>query len=70
MGVKSLRKSGMVAEALPATLFKVLLDDGAYILAHLSGKMRVNFIRIIPGDRVVVEMPDEKSSRGRIVYRE
>ena len=70
MGVKGLRKSGMVAEALPATLFKVLLDDGAYILAHLSGKMRVNFIRIMPGDRVVVEMPDENSARGRIVYRE
>lgn len=70
MGAKGLRKSGMVTEALPATLFRVLLDDGAHILAHLSGKMRVNFIRIMPGDRVVVEVPDEKSSRGRIVYRE
>ncbi len=70
MGVKGLRKSGMVTEALPATLFKVLLDEGTYILAHLSGKMRVNYIRIMPGDRVVVEMPDAKSSRGRIVYRE
>ena len=70
MGVKGLRKSGMVTEALPATLFKVLLDERTYILAHLSGKMRVNYIRIMPGDRVVVEMPDAKSSRGRIVYRE
>ncbi|HEY4497018.1 MAG TPA: translation initiation factor IF-1, partial [Candidatus Paceibacterota bacterium] len=57
-------------EALPATLFKVRLEEGQEILAHLSGKMRVNFIRILPGDRVVVELPDANSSRGRIVYRE
>ena len=61
-------KEGVVIENLPNTTFKVRLDgENRDILAHLSGKMRVNFIRIIVGDRVKVEMGDE--SRGRIVYR-
>jgi len=62
------QKEGMVTESLPNTTFRVQLDDGGEILAHLSGKMRMYFIRILPGDRVAVELsPDEQ--RGRIVYR-
>ena len=60
---------GVVTEALPNTVFKVKLDDGREILAHLSGKMRLNFIRVLVGDRVEVEIsPDE--SRGRITRRQ
>lgn len=56
-------------EALPSTTFKVKLDDGREVLAHLSGKLRLNFIRILPGDRVVVELSPYDERRGRIVYR-
>lgn len=56
-------------EALPSTTFKVKLDDGREVLAHLSGKLRLNFIRILAGDRVVVELSPYDESRGRIVYR-
>lgn len=59
---------GVVVESLPNTTFRVRLDNGEEILAHLSGKMRVNFIRILVGDKVLVELPPG-SSRGRIVYR-
>jgi len=58
-----------VEEALPSTTFKVKLDDGREVLAHLSGKLRLNFIRILPGDRVVVELSPYDERRGRIVYR-
>jgi len=58
-----------VEEALPSTTFKVKLDDGREVLAHLSGKLRLNFIRILAGDRVVVELSPYDESRGRIVYR-
>jgi translation initiation factor IF-1 len=62
------RYEGAVIEALPSATFKVKLDDGREILAYLSGKMRINHIKILPGDRVWVELsPDE--SRGRIVRR-
>jgi len=64
-----IRKEGIVQEALPATTFRVLLDDGHEVLAHLAGKLRFNRIRILPGDRVIVEMATEDSPRGRIVYR-
>lgn len=60
---------GMVLENLPSTLFRVLLDDGREILAHLSGKMRMNFIKVIPGDRVRVEMTPYDDTKGRIVHR-
>jgi len=60
---------GTVTEALPNTTFKVELDDGKEILAHLSGKMRRYFIRILPGDRVNVEMTPYDTTKGRIVYR-
>lgn len=56
-------------EALPSTTFRVKLDDGREVLAHLSGKLRLNFIRILAGDRVVVELSPYDESRGRIVYR-
>jgi len=58
-----------VEEALPSTTFKVKLDDGREVLAHLSGKLRLNFIRILAGDRVVVELSPYDEHRGRIVYR-
>lgn len=59
---------GTVTEALPNTLFKVRLDDGKEILAHLSGKMRMNFIRVLVGDRVEIELAAD-GNRGRIVRR-
>ena len=62
-------KEGKVVEALPNTTFKVKMDDGKEILAHLSGKMRLNFIRILPGDRVKIEISPYDDTRGRIVYR-
>lgn len=65
---KANQREGIVIESLPNTTFRVRLDDDEEILAYLSGKMRVNFIRILTGDKVLVEMgPDGK--RGRIVYR-
>lgn len=60
---------GEVTETLPNTLFRVKLDDGRMILCYLSGKMRINYVRIIPGDRVKVEMTPYDEARGRIVYR-
>lgn len=60
---------GEVVEALPNTLFRVKLDDEKIILCHLSGKMRMNFIRILPGDRVRLEMTPYDQTKGRIVYR-
>jgi len=69
--VKKVRyfKEGEVIEALPNTTFRVKLSNGKEILAHLSGKMRLNFIRILPGDRVNVEVSPYDGTRGRIVYR-
>lgn len=63
------RKTGRVLEALPSTHFKVLLDDGNEIIAHLAGKLRIFKIKILPGDRVEVEMTPYDTKRGRIVYR-
>lgn len=60
---------GKVSEVLPSTTFKVKLENGHEILAHLSGKMRLNKIRIMPGDRVRVELSPYDLSLGRIVYR-
>jgi len=62
-------KMGEVTEALPSTTFKVKLEGGEEILAHLSGRMRLNFIRILPGDRVKVELSLYDSTRGRIIQR-
>ena len=66
---KILRKTGRVLEALPSTHFKVLLDDWGEVLAHLAGKLRMYRIKILPGDRVQVEMSPYDEKRGRIVYR-
>lgn len=60
---------GTVEECLPAGTFKVRLDNGQTILGHLSGKMRLNRIRLLPGDQVKVEMPPYDLTKGRIVYR-
>jgi len=60
---------GTVAEALPNAMFRVELTNGHKILAHISGKMRKNYIRILPGDRVIVELSPYDLTRGRIVFR-
>ncbi|GAB4243143.1 MAG: translation initiation factor IF-1 [Thermoleophilia bacterium] len=60
---------GEVVEALPNTMFRVKLDNDHEILAHISGKMRMNYIRILPGDRVKVELSPYDLTRGRITYR-
>lgn len=66
---KKPRKTGIVLEALPSTNFRVRLDDGNEILAHLAGKLRMFRIKILPGDRVTVEMSQYDDKRGRIIYR-
>lgn len=60
---------GTVVEPLPNAMFRVELDNGHKVLAHVSGKMRMNFIRILPGDKVTVELSPYDLSRGRITYR-
>ncbi len=60
---------GEISEALPNAMFRVKLDNGHMVLAHVSGKMRMHFIRILPGDRVKVELSPYDLSRGRITYR-
>ena len=60
---------GKVVEPLPNAMFRVELENGHKILAHVSGKIRMNFIRILPGDRVMVELSPYDLTRGRIVYR-
>jgi translation initiation factor IF-1 len=65
----TVRAEGVVLEALPNTTFKVQLDTGHELLAYISGKMRIHYIRILPGDRVVLEISPYDTSRGRIVYR-
>ena len=66
----SFEKDGVVKESLPNTLFRVELDDQTVVLCHLSGKMRMHFIKILPGDKVRVELSPYDLSQGRIVYRE
>lgn len=60
---------GTVLEALPNAMFKVELDNGHKVLAHVSGKMRMNFIRILPGDKVKMELSPYDLTRGRITFR-
>jgi translation initiation factor IF-1 len=60
---------GKIIEALPNAMFKVELENGHVVLAHVSGKMRMNFIRIIPGDKVKLELSPYDLSRGRITFR-
>lgn len=60
---------GTVTETLPNAMFRVELDNGHKILAHISGKMRMHYIKILPGDMVTVELSPYDLSRGRIIYR-
>ncbi|MBO5227563.1 MAG: translation initiation factor IF-1 [Lachnospiraceae bacterium] len=60
---------GVVVEAMPNEMFKVEIQGGHIILAHISGKLRMNFIRILPGDKVTVEMSPYDLSKGRITWR-
>lgn len=60
---------GTIEEALPNAMFRVRLDNGHLILAYVSGKMRMHFIKILPGDKVLVEMSPYDLTKGRIVYR-
>ena len=64
-----LELEGTVIEALPNAMFQVELENGHRILAHISGKLRMNFIRILPGDKVTVEMSPYDLTRGRITWR-
>lgn len=64
-----IQAEGKVLETLPNAMFRVELENGHKVLAHVSGKMRMHFIRILPGDRVTVELSPYDLSRGRIVYR-
>jgi len=66
---EAIEVEGKVIEPLPNAMFRVELDNGHKVLAHISGKMRMHYIRILPGDRVVVELSPYDLSRGRIVYR-
>ena len=66
---EAIELEGEVTEALPNTMFRVQLDNSHSVLAHISGKMRKNYIRILPGDRVKVELSPYDLSRGRITYR-
>ncbi len=65
-----IKTSGIVVETLPNATFRVELVNGHRVLAHVCGKMRMRFIRILPGDRVALEVSPYDPSRGRIVYRE
>ena len=60
---------GKVTEALPNAMFQVELENGHVVLAHVSGKIRMNFIRILPGDKVTIELTPYDLTRGRITYR-
>jgi translation initiation factor IF-1 len=66
---ETIRLQAKVTDALPNAVFKVELENGHKVLAHVSGKMRMNFIRILPGDTVIVEMSPYDLNRGRIVLR-
>lgn len=65
----SIELTGVVKESLPNTLFRVELENGQIVLCHLSGKMRMHFIKILPGDKVRVEMTPYDKEKGRITFR-
>ena len=70
MSIKEeMEEEGTVVEALPNAMFQVELENGHVVLAHVSGKMRMNFIRILPGDKVTMELTPYDLNRGRITYR-
>jgi translation initiation factor IF-1 len=66
---ETIQVEGKVIETLPNAMFKVELDNGHVVLAHISGKMRMHFIKILPGDKVTLELSPYDLSRGRITYR-
>ncbi|OGF99576.1 MAG: translation initiation factor IF-1 [Candidatus Glassbacteria bacterium RIFCSPLOWO2_12_FULL_58_11] len=66
---EAVQVTGTVLEPLPNAMFKVKLENDHEVLAHISGKMRMNFIRILPGDKVALELSPYDLSRGRITYR-
>ncbi|MGB3778602.1 MAG: translation initiation factor IF-1 [Tunicatimonas sp.] len=65
----SIEQDGTISEALSNAMFRVELENGHEVVAHISGKMRMNYIKILPGDRVKLEMSPYDLSKGRIVYR-
>jgi translation initiation factor IF-1 len=67
---QGIRVEAVVKEALPNAVFRVQLENGHLVTAHVSGKMRMHFIRILPGDRVTVELSPYDLAKGRIVYRD
>jgi translation initiation factor IF-1 len=67
---KGIMVEGTVVEPLPNAMFRVELDNGMRVLTHVSGKMRMHWIRILPGDRVTVELSPYDLTRGRIIYRQ
>jgi len=69
MAKNNIQLKGQVVEALPSLSFKVQLEDGGEVLSHLAGKLKMYHIKILPGDKVVVEMTPYDDKRGRIVYR-
>jgi translation initiation factor IF-1 len=66
----SIEVTGTVLETLPNAMFRVSLDNGHKVLAHISGKMRMHYIKILPGDKVRIELSPYDLARGRITYRE
>ncbi len=66
---EAIEVEGIVIEPLPNAMFRVELEAGHKVLAHISGKMRMHFIRILPGDKVIVELSPYDLTRGRIIYR-
>ena len=66
---ETIEVEGIVVEPLPNATYRVELENGHKILAHISGKMRMNFIRILPGDKVTIEMSPYDLTKGRIIYR-
>ncbi|MBK6766148.1 MAG: translation initiation factor IF-1 [bacterium] len=66
---QSIKVDGLIEECLPNATFRVVLENGHKVLCHISGKMRMHFIKILPGDKVTVELSPYDLSRGRITYR-
>lgn len=66
---EAIKVDGVVSETLPNATFKVQIDKGHEVLAHISGRMRMHYIKILPGDRVTIELSPYDLKRGRIVYR-
>lgn len=64
-----IKMEGIIVETLPSTTFKVRLENGHEVLAHISGRMRVNYIRLLPGDKVLMEMSPYDLTKGRVIQR-